>query len=332
MKTLALAVLLSSLISVAAVESLMPTAEGTTWKYDLVQEKLNPTLDLEEPNELQRISVTYRLGGIQKVDNRELRKLEIYRGQALDSVDLIAVEEHQIICPARSDAQGVIIKLVPPQTMLATPLTKGKSWSFDGTIGGKKVSQYYEIADEEEIEVPAGKFQAWRIHCEQTAPAPATIDRWFVPGTGFVKVATVVKGKSGLPAQRTWLNLKELPKVASRENNPSPADKLSAGVSSEPQGKFQTEFKQDTPIVYVQWHGRGLHEHAAIRALFIAENVADVSANSQIDETETSAPAANSGGVFTLSRPEEGWAIGDYRVELYLDDALTETVKFKIVN
>ena len=140
-----------------------------------------------------------------------------------------------------------------------------------------------------------------------------------------------MKGKSGLPAQRTWLNLKELPKIAPQENKPSPSDKLSAGVSSEPQGKFQTEFKQDTPIVYVQWHGRGLREHAAIRALFIAENVADVSANSQVDEMETSATAANSGGTFTLSRPEEGWAIGDYRVELYLDDALAETVKFKIV-
>src|SRR5256885_2321109 len=205
MKILVLAVFLGPLAGVATPESLIPTAEGTTWKYDLVQEKPDQTLDLDEPNEMERISVTYRLGGIEKVDNKELRRLEVYRDETLDSVDLIAVEAQQIVCPARSDPRGTIIKLQPTQIMVAAPLTKGKSWTFDGTIGERKVSQQYEIADEEEIEVPAGKFQAWRIHCDQTAPSPATIDRWFVPGTGFVKVATVAKGESGLPVQRTWL-------------------------------------------------------------------------------------------------------------------------------
>jgi hypothetical protein len=221
--------------------------------------------------------------------------------------------------------------MIPPQTMLATPLEKGKSWKFEGTVGGTKVNQHYEIAGEEEIEVPAGKFHAWRIHCEQTAPAPATIDRWFVPGTGFVKVATVVKGASGVPAQRTWLNLKELPKVALPENPPLPTDELSTGVSSEPHGGFETEFKTSAPAIYARWHGRGLSENATIRAVFIAENVPDVSANSQIDEMETTVAAANSGGSFELSRPGQTWTPGDYRVEFYLDDALAGTVKFKIL-
>jgi hypothetical protein len=330
MKCLAFAVLLSSLIP-AGAESLMPTAEGTTWKYILVQEKISDSLDLEEPSQLEEISVTYRMGGTEKVDNKDLRRLEIYRGETLDSVDLIALEENGIICPARKDAHGSLIKMIPPQTMLATPLEKGKSWKFEGTIGGTKVNQHYEIAGEEEIEVPAGKFHAWRIHCEQTAPAPATIDRWFVPGTGFVKVATVVKGASGVPAQRTWLNLKELPKVALPENPPLPTDELSTGVSSEPHGGFETEFKTSAPAIYARWHGRGLSENATIRAVFIAENVPDVSANSQIDEMETTVAAANSGGSFELSRPGQTWTPGDYRVEFYLDDALAGTVKFKIL-
>jgi len=330
MKFFMLVALLAPIISVAA-ESLMPTAEGTTWNYDLVQEKLSDGLNLTEPNELERIAVTYRLGGIEKIDNKDLRRLEIYRGDAIDSVDFIAIEEHGIVCPARTDARGGVVKLVPPQTMLKTPLEKGAHWTFDGTIGGTKVSQRYEIADEEEIKVPAGKFQAWRIHCEQSAPAPATIDRWFVPGTGFVKVATVVKGESGLPAQRTWLNLKELPKVAPPKSASSEPDKLSAGVSSEPQGEFKTEFKDSAPAVYARWHGRGLRDQAQVRVVFIAENVADISANYQIDEMETTAPTANSGGTFELSRPDGGWTTGDYRVEFYLEDKLAGTVKFKIV-
>lgn len=331
MKTQVLALLLLALVRAARAEPLMPDAEGTTWKYILVQEKTSSSLDLDEPNELEKIPVTYHLGGTQKIDNRELRRLEIYRGDSLDSVDLIAIEEHGIVCPARSDAEGNITQLIPPQAMVKAPLIKGKRWTFDGTIGGKKVSQHYEIADNEEIEVPAGKFHAWRIHCDQTAPASATIDRWFVTGTGFVKVATVVNGESGIPAQRSWLNLNELPKTVASKSPAPETRKFSAGVSTDPKGEFQTEFKADTPTIYARWRGRGLSQKAAIRAVFIAENVADVPANSQIDEMETTATAIDAGGSFALSQPKGGWTPGDYRVEFYLDDALAETAKFKIV-
>lgn len=331
MRFFALLVLVAPLVSVAA-EPLIPIAEGTTWNYELVQEKPSDSLDLTEPNQRERFDVTYRLGGIKKIDNRDLYRLEIYRGEALESVDLIAVEARGIMCPARTDAKGAIVKLIPPQTMVPAELKKGTRWKFDGTISETKVNQGYEIVGEEDVDVPAGKFHAWRIHCEQTLPAPATIDRWFVPGTGFVKVATIVKGESGVTAQKTWMNLKELPKVAAQKSTPSQSDELSAGVASEPRGEFRAEFKQDTATIYARWHGRNLREQAMIRAIFIAENVTDVSANYQIDEMETTAPAASSGGTFALSRQEGGWTPGDYRVEFYVNDELAQTVKFKISN
>lgn len=329
MNFFALTVLVVPLVSVSA-ESLIPSAEGTTWNYELIQEKPSDSLDLTEPNQRQRLDVRYRLGGTEKIDSQELHRLEIYRGEVLESVDLIAVEEHGITCPARTDANGAVVKLTPPQTMLATPLTKGTRWRFDGMIGETKVNQNYEIAGEEDVDVPAGKFHAWRIHCDQISPAPATIDRWFVPGTGFVKVATVVKGASGIAAQKTWLKLKELPTVPPQKSTPAPSQKLSAVVSNQPKGEFKTQFKKDTATIYVRWHGRGLSEHATIRAVFIAENVVDVSADSQIDEMETTAPTANSGGSFELSRPEGGWGPGNYRLEFFLNDELVQTVKFKI--
>jgi hypothetical protein len=331
MKVFAWALLLAPLSGIAA-EPLLPTKDGTRWEYELVQEKPSDSLDLTEPNQQERFAVTYRLGRIERIDNKDLHRLEIYRGDALESIDLIAVEEHGIICPARLDAQGAVVKLIPPQQMLAAPLEKGKRWKFDGTIGETKVSQDYEISGQENVEVPAGKFRAWRIHCEQTLPASATIDRWFVAGTGFVKVATVIKGASGIAAQKTWLNLKGLPKVVSApQKNASPqSEKFSAGVSSEPKGEFRSEFKSDTPAIYVRWHGQHLHDKAEIRAVFIAENVANVTADYQIDESTTTAPTINSGGTFTLSKPEAGWAPGTYRVEFFVDDELTQTLKFKI--
>jgi hypothetical protein len=332
MKLVRFVLLLAPLASFAAEPS-FPTAEGTTWNYELVQEKPSDTLDLTEPNEKEHFAVTYRLGGVEKIDNKDLRRLEVYRGDALDNVDLIAIEERGIVCPARMNSRGTITKLIPPQTMLTTPLTKGAHWKFDGRIGETNVSQQYEVTGEEDVDVPAGKFHAWRIHCEQTSPAPATIDRWFVPGTGFVKVATVVKGPSGVAAQKSWLSLKQLPKVetAPQKNPVSQSNKLFAGVSSGRASEFKDSFKADAPTIYVRWHGRDLPPEAKIRAVFIAENVADVSADYQIDEMETKAPAANSGGTFTLSQPEGGWAPGNYRVEFYLDGAVAQTVKFKIV-
>lgn len=328
----ALATFLVSLTRLSA-SPLFPTAEGTTWYYELVQEKPSKSFDLTEPNEQEHFAVTYRLGRLEKIDNKDLQRLELYRGETLESVDLIAVEEHGVICPARADAQGAVVKLIPPQQMLATPLEKGKRWKFDGTIADRKVVQEYEIVGEEDVDVPAGEFHAWRIHCEQTSPANATIDRWFVPGTGFVKVATVVKGESGVPAQKTWMNLKELPKVVLAPQKAVEAEpyKFSAGVSTERTGEFKSDFKLDFPAIYARWHGRELREHAKVRAVFIAESVADVAADYQIDEMETTAPATNSGGAFTLSRPNDGWDPGNYRLEFYVDDTLADTVKFKIV-
>ena len=318
-------------LTYSAGEQLMPTAEGTTWNYAFLGERPSDSLDLTEPNEEEHFAVTYRLGGTQKIDNKDLRRFEIYRDDALESVDLIAIDERGIACPARTDPQGAVVKLNPPQQMLVTPLKTGTNWNFDGTIGNTKVSQHYEIVGEEDVDVPAGKFRAWRIHCEQTSPSVATIDRWFVPTVGFVKVETAIKGESGGALQKTSLKLKEPPKVVVAPKKAAPdAEKLSVGISSEPKGKFKTEFKTDTPAIYVRWRGHGLSEHAEIRALFIAESVADVSADYQIDESKAAAPKSDSNGTFTLSKPEGGWAPGNYRVEFFVDDALSETVKFKV--
>jgi len=331
MKVAAFVLILAPFVCGAA-EPIFPTAEGTTWNYEFVGERQNESLDLTEPNEEEHFTVTYRLGSVEKIDNKDLRRFEIYRDGTLENVDLIAIEENGIICPARTNDKAVLTKLNPPQQMLALPLKMGTTWKFDGTIGETKVSQHYEIADEQDVDVPAGKFRAWRIHCEQSSPSPATIDRWFVPGTGFVKVETAVKGASGGTLQKTSLKLKEQPKVAPAPQTSATAspEKFSAGVSSDPKGDFKTEFKSDTPAIYARWRGHDLGEKAKIRAVFIAESVADVSADYQIDESITAAPAPNSSARFTLSKPESGWTPGNYRVEFYIDDQPAATVKFKV--
>ncbi|MBV9617782.1 MAG: hypothetical protein JO201_01090, partial [Verrucomicrobia bacterium] len=80
MKFLVLLVSLVPVIGVAA-EPLIPTAEGTTWNYELVLEKPSQSFDLTEPNQKETLAVTYRLGATQKVDSKDLSRLEIYRGE-----------------------------------------------------------------------------------------------------------------------------------------------------------------------------------------------------------------------------------------------------------
>ena len=317
-----------------AEEPIFPSAEGTTWHYEMKQERPGESFDLTEPNEEEEFEVTYRLGGTEKIDNLELRRLEVYRGETLENVDLIAIEERGIMCPARKDAKGGVIKLVPPQQMLAFPLKKSASWIFNGTVGSTKVEQRYQVTGQEDIEVPAGKFHAWRITCAQLAPSKGVIDRWFVPGVGFVKIDTAVKGESGGVLQRTSLKLKEPPKVAGvpeKKESGESEGKLSAGVSSKRDGEFKNEFKVDTPAIYARWSGHDLRPKAEIRAAFIAEKVADVSADYEIDESKASAPKPDAGATFTLAKPRAGWTPGSYRVEFFVDDEPAATVKFKIV-
>ena len=166
-------VALAPVIGLAA-EPLLPMTEGTIWKYEMTQEKPSSDLALDEPNEKEHFAVSYRIAGMQKIDNLEFVKMEMDRDDIRASTDLIREEENGVVCAARLDDRDSLVRFDPPQIMIATPLKAGTKWKFDGKIGDKKVTQQYEISGEEEVEVMAGKFHAWRIRCRQTVPNAAT--------------------------------------------------------------------------------------------------------------------------------------------------------------
>jgi hypothetical protein len=49
-----------------------------------------------------------------------------------------------------------------------------------------------------------------------------------------------------------------------------------------------------------------------------------------VDETDATANGPEAFGTFTLSRPNKGWPLGKYRVELYAGDQLADTLKFTV--
>src|SRR5205809_3227152 len=151
----------------AIADPIIPNAQGMAWRYNMTEEfgkGLNvPDIKPDADGKI-RLSVLYRIEGTENVDGKELLKFEMHRAGVVTNTDLLTVDEHGIVCSARINVDGEMIKLDPPQTMIATPLKRGTSWNFDGQAGDMKVHQHYDVTGEEDVEVPAGEFHALRIH------------------------------------------------------------------------------------------------------------------------------------------------------------------------
>jgi hypothetical protein len=320
----------------ALTASLVPTAPGTSWRYNMTEEVgkgFNVSNAKADADGKIRLPVLYRLEGTENVDGKDLLKFEMHRAGAITNTDLLSVDDHGIFCWARVNLDGELIKFNPPQTMIAVPLKKGAGWDFNGHAGELKVQQHYDVVAEEKIDVPAGKFQAFRIHGEQTSPNRMTIDRWFAPGVGIVKDVTTMQGANGDLLQRISLELAEGPKIVERPEVKSDANpkQLAVSLAKDRFGKPTTTFSSNTPKIYARWQGQRLRQGASVKAVWIAENIGeDFPQDYKVDEASVVAETPTARGAFTLARPEDGWAPGDYRVEFYVDNVLVDAVKMKI--
>jgi hypothetical protein len=328
--------LVASALLVAAranAGSVIPTEEGTNWSYQMTQELgagiMLPGTTPDREGKIKS-SVVYRLNGSETVDKQRFLKFEMHRDNQVTNTELITVDDKGIHCSYRILPDGERIHLDPPQTVVAFPLHQDDSWDFDGQAGGAKVHQHYIVMGQQDVTTPAGPFHAYRILGEQTEPDSMTIERWFVPGVGIIKDITTMRNSDGDRLQRIELVLKEMPKVGERPEVKS-GKSLVGGLSVDPVGGFSTEFNTDAPHIYARWKGHNLRKNAAIRAVWIAEDIGPVApANYTIDEAAAVAATPDARGSFTLSKPEEGWAPGTYRVEFYVDDDLVDTVKATI--
>jgi hypothetical protein len=335
-RNLCIAVCCFGLSSVFAAP-VIPTAPGTTWRYDMTEEigkGLNVSNIKADADGKIRVPVLYRLEGTEDLDGKDLLKFEMLRAGAIANTDLLTVNEQGITCWARVNLDGELVKFSPPQTMIAVPLKKGAGWNFNGQAGELKVQQHYDVVGEERIDVPAGKFQTFRIHGEQTTPNRMTIDRWFAPGVGIVKDVTTMQGAKGDLLQRISLELAEGPKIVERPEIKSDAapKRLAVSLAKDHFGKSTTTFSSNTPEIYARWQGQRLRQGANVKAVWIAENIGeDFPQDYKIDEASAVAATPTARGAFTLARPEDGWMPGDYRVEFYVDNVLVDAVKMKIV-
>jgi hypothetical protein len=321
----------------ALAAPLIPTTDGTSWPYNMTEEigtGLNIPDAKPDADGKIRLPVLYRIDGTENVDGKDLLKFEMHRAGVITNTDLLTVNEHGIICWARINLDGELIKFEPPQTIIATPLKKGAGWDFNGRAGELTVHQHYDVVGEEDIEVPAGRFRTSRIHGEQASPSAMTIDRWFASGIGIVKEVTTMRAANGDLLQRISLELAERPKITERPEVKSDAapKQLSVSLAKDRFGKPMTTFPSTISEIYARWQGQRLRNGAKVKAMWIAENIGeDFPQDYKVDEASAVAESPAAHGAFTLTRPEDGWTPGDYRVDFYVDDVLADAVKLKIV-
>lgn len=329
----ALALFFCLLATGASGEALIPGAVGSTWEYEVRD---------AAAEQAPTAHVVVRISGTEESEGEQLLRVETARDNALTRTELISADDRGVLCYRRSGADGNATSFQPPQVVIPGDVRVGSQWEVDGEPSGK-ARQQFVVRAEEQVRVPAGVFRAFRIECEEPWPVSATTQRWFAPGVGLVKEIVNTRGPSGRLLSHTTMMLTKFSATdrESAQGNPSAA--ISAGPTPLPSphaileaaadrdGPALTDFRSDAPNIFVRWSGENLPVDGTVRLTWIAEDVGDiVEPNFIVDQVERTVTTPKFGGRFTLSRPKDGWAAGKYRLELYVENDLLETVNVTI--
>lgn len=89
------------------------------------------------------------------------------------------------------DSGGSPLTLSKPALMLKYPLKKGDRWEALVPSGETNLEYQFENAGPESVEVPAGKFEAWKIQGKGIASGREfSVTYWYAKGVGKVKQVT----------------------------------------------------------------------------------------------------------------------------------------------
>ena len=90
-------------------------------------------------------------------------------------------------------------------------------------------------------------------------------------------------------------------------------------------------FAPDAPKVFAVYRVVVAGSGAKVKAVWTVEKVEGVEAKTKLAENESAFPSKGEyiGSLF-CSRPPQGWPIGSYTVQLYLDGSLRKTLGFRV--
>jgi hypothetical protein len=151
-----------------------PLAVGTTWHYKSGEKKVALRVDRHE-------KLGDVLCAVLKASERDGRAVtETY----------VAVHKDGIY-----QHKGDGVAIVPPMLIFALPPKDGHCWKFDSKLGDMSMEGTTKT-EESEVEVPAGKFKAWKVTTESDwGDAVLIATQFFVKDMGIVKVSVSLPGR-----------------------------------------------------------------------------------------------------------------------------------------
>jgi hypothetical protein len=173
-----------SLVSFARPgETYLPLKKGAKWvyktDYDDTTEIVHEVTATEKVGEVECFVVEHRTefnAGQPDARVRMMRKEWLARGQG-------GILLH------RTQRGPSEMKLDAPFFRLKEPLKKGDEWNGDAKVGDTPTKWHQTVEGEEDVEVPAGKFKAWKVRYDIQTGERHRFEgwEWFVKDVGVVK-------------------------------------------------------------------------------------------------------------------------------------------------
>jgi hypothetical protein len=89
-------------------------------------------------------------------------------------------------------------------------------------------------------------------------------------------------------------------------------------------------FARDTPKIVCVWRGKGIKSGTVLNGVWIAEDVGNAAPpNYKIAEKSMTITVENEGSL-NMTKPTNGWPVGKYRLEIYLNDTRVKNLPFTI--
>lgn len=107
--------------------------------------------------------------------------------------------------------------------------------------------------------------------------------------------------------------------------------KVKVAIAVDSDTRPATVFAPNTPKLYAFILTEGTEKGDKARGVWIAEDTNGAApANYKIDEAIITGDKDDFRGAFSMTKPNNGWPVGQYRVDVFLDDELAGSTKFQI--
>ena len=102
-------------------------------------------------------------------------------------------------------------------------------------------------------------------------------------------------------------------------------------LTDEEDGKTtKSTFAKDTMRIYAYFNLEGVSMGTKINGAWICEKSDVAEPNFKIDEMSLPVVPPMNSGSFSISRPNAGWPVGEYRVDMSMDGVVKDSVKFTV--